>query len=112
MGQEREKIKKKDKILEDIKFQFNNFPAKPTKNEKLFSIIIKSEDENILHSMICKNTNIFKEIVNKFLGKYPECKDNKNLFFNKEGNIMNINKTLEENHIRENEIIIFKLKYI
>ena len=45
------------------------------------SIIFISSDKNIISSFICKNTDIFKLIENKFYEKYSEHKDLNNIFF-------------------------------
>ena len=101
-------FKKKDKKIEDLELQIKKFPIQLSEEEKLISIIIKSDDENILQAIICKNKNKFKEIEDIFYLKYPEYNEYENIFFNHKGDKINRNKNLDENGINDNEIIIIK----
>ena len=101
-------FKKKDKKIEDLELQIKSFPIQLSENEKLISIILKTEDENIIQSIICKNKNKFKEIEDIFYLKYPEYTYFENIFFNDKGNKIKRNKNLDENGINDNDIIIIK----
>ena len=68
------------------------------------SVIISSYDQKINCSFICKNTDIFNKLENSLYDKYPEYKDVEN-YFVVNGNRINKYKNLEENKIKDNEII-------
>ena len=68
------------------------------------SIIFMSSDQNIISSFICKNTDIFKNLENEFYKKYLEYKDLDNNFFSN-GRKINKNRSLDENKIKNNDII-------
>ena len=76
-------------------------------NEKLLSIIISTEDKNTLYSIICKSTDKFIKIKEKFYENVPEFGKLENLFYLNENEI-NESKTLEENGIKNSDLIIFK----
>ena len=73
--------------------------------EKMISIILKTEDENILYSIICRDNQKFEDVINIFKRDNPEC-TNFNCFLN--GKEINEKLTLKENKINHNNIIIIK----
>ena len=75
-------------------------------NDNGFWYIFISSDENIIFSLICKNTDIFKFIENKFYEKYSEYKGLDNIFISN-GRKINRNKSLDGNKIKNNDIITF-----
>ena len=79
-----------------------------SEGEKLISITFISFDELIQYSIICKNTHKFREIENMFYDKYIEYKNKNNNFLIK-GKSINKNKTLEENNIKNGDVILFKV---
>ena len=96
---------KQQKEISDLKnkLSYNNF--KLEKGEKLISIIISSIDEKVNHSIICKNSDKFKKIVEQFYTEFPEYIYKKHIFtFN--GEIINFDKSLDDNKIKNNSIII------
>ncbi len=96
------KIKKN--IVNDIKL---NIPIDFKKGEKMISVIFLSVDQNIYYSVICKNTDIFSNIKNKFYDKYPEYKNTKNDFI-VNGNKVDELKSIDDNKIKNSDIITFK----
>jgi len=71
------------------------------------SIIIKSEDNKIIVPIICKSSFKFIKIEEKFYDMFSEYAEKENNFtFN--GTKLNKNKTLEENGIKDKDIIIVK----
>ena len=68
------------------------------------TIIFISSDQNIISSFICKNTHIFNFLENKFYEKYTEFKGLDNIFFSN-GIKIDKNKSLDENKIKNNDII-------
>ena len=99
-----EEIKLKENKIKEIK---STIPIEIKLNEKIISVIFNSFDENIYYSIICKNTDNFKEIEKKFYEKYPEYKNAKNQFI-LNGKEINKNKNLDENKIKNSDIITFK----
>ena len=110
----RDKENKADlmKAFEDLKKQFaqiNNAKDDEIKKlksseEKLMTLIVISNDEIVHYSFICKNTYTFTKIEEMIYDKYPEYKKRENSFFVK-GKKINRNKTLEENKIKNSDII-------
>ena len=94
----------KKNIINDIKL---NIPIDFKKGEKMISVIFISVDQNIYYSVICKNTDIFSNIKNKFYDKYPEYKNTKNVFI-VNGNKVDILKSIDDNKIKNSDIITFK----
>ena len=100
----KEQIRKKEKIIKEYELKISQFPFDFSPGEKIISIIVISFDQNIISSFICKNTDIFKVLENKFYEKYSEYKDLDNIFISNGRNI-NKNKSLDENKIKNNDII-------
>ena len=96
---ELENYKKKLKKLESI------FPFKISEDDKIISIIFITSDENIHYSMICKSTEMFFELEKRLFIKYPEYKETKNDYF-ANGHKINVRKTLKNNKIKDNDIIL------
>ena len=95
-----EEIRIKDKII-------SSFPVKLSESEKLLSVIFVSVDQKIHYSTICKNTDKFSKIENLLYDAYHEyIKTENNFFVN--GNKVNKYKSLENNKIKNNDIIILK----
>ena len=91
-------------LLDEIEKIKSIIPFDILPGEKIMSIIFKSDDENILYSILCKNSDKFTRLKNIIYDKYPEYKEYENYFlFNEEK--INENKTLEENKIKEGSII-------
>ena len=64
-----------------------------------------SVNQEINYSIICKNTQRFNEIENKLYDVYPKYSENENYFIVRGQRVIK-NKTLEENHIENNDVII------
>jgi len=102
----KEQIRKKEKIIKEYELKISQFPFDFSPGEKIMTIIFISSDENIIFSLICKNTDIFKFIENKFYEKYSEYKGLDNIFISN-GRKINKDKSLYENKIKNNDIITF-----
>ena len=74
------------------------------KEKKELMPIIISFDQN-MHAFICKKTDIFNQILNELFKKYPEYKENE-YYYMVNGNKITSHKTIEENKINENDIIL------
>ena len=101
MSEKNELEKNYNKKLEKLK---SIFPFKISEYDKIISIIFITSDQNIHYSMICKSTEMFIELEKRLFIKYPEYKETKNNYYAK-GHKINVNKTLEDNKIKDNEII-------
>ena len=71
----------------------------------MISVMFFSFDQKIHHSIICKNTDKFNKIENIFYDNYNEYYESTNYFIIKVKKI-NKGKSLDENNIKDNDIII------
>ena len=99
-------LKKKKKIKE-LETKISRYPFELNENEQLMSIIIKSDDNKINVPIICKNSFKFIKIEEKFYDMNSEFAE-KEINFTLNGAKLNKNKTLEENGIKDKDIIIVK----
>ena len=75
-------------------------------NKKIYSINFTSTDQKILnYSLICKNTDIFVKLEQQLYEDFPEYK-NKETYFMKNAVKINRFKSLDENNIKKNDVII------
>jgi len=98
------KICQKEKIIKQYELKISQFHFKFSPIEKIISIIFTSLDQNIICPFICKNTDIFKFIENKLYENYLEYKGLDNIFISN-GRKIDKNKSLDENKIKNNDII-------
>ena len=98
-------ILKKDKEIEDLKLKLSRFPFELAQGEQLMSIIFVSTDQKVHYSAICKNTSIFGNIELQLYNAYPDYSDSVNIF-TVNGNRISRNKSLYENKIKNNDIIL------
>ena len=98
-------IKKLNNEIDKLKEKLSRYPFELSKEEKLISVIFTSSDQNMYYSIICKNTQKFKELEQKLYKEYPEYSKFNN-YFMINGNRVNKTKSLDENKIRNNDIII------
>ena len=103
-----QKIKNEKKIKE-YELKISQFPFEISPGEKIMSIIFISSGQNIIFSLICKNTDIFNFVENKFYEKYTEYKEFDNYFISN-GKEINKNESLDENKINNNDIITIFIK--
>jgi len=99
-----DRIEEKDNEIKELK---QILPFEYSKGEKVFIVTFLSLNEDIHYSMICKNTDNFYRLEITFYNKFPEFKDENNIFFIN-GKIINKLNNLESNNINDNDIIIFK----
>ena len=98
------KSKEQEKLIKEYKLKISQFPFEFSPGEKIMSIIFTSSDQNIISSLICKNTDVFEFVENKFYEKYLEYKGLDNIFI-LNGRKIDKNKSLDENKIKNNDII-------
>ena len=96
----------KDKEIKELK---EAFPFEMKKGEKLIAIIFTSATQEITNfALICKNNDIFSKIENLLYDEYPLFRETDNYFLCN-GNIIDKNKSLEENHIKNSSIIMLNV---
>ena len=102
-----EQIRNRDKIIEELNEIKSKFPFELSKDENILCLIIISIDQKIHFPIICKNTNRMIDLEKLLYDEYPEYKESEN-FFMINGIKINKYKTLEENHIKNRDIITLK----
>jgi len=100
-------IKKLEEKEDEIKELKTILPFEYSKGENILTVTFLSANENIHYSMICKNTDDFHRLQNKFYEKYPEYQKYKNIFLIK-GKKIKKSKNLKDNNIKDNDIIVVK----
>ena len=94
----------KNKEIEELKLINDPFYRKP--GEKIYSINFTSVDQKIGHySIRCKNTDIFVRLEEKIYKNYPEYKE-KETYFIKDGDKIKRFKSLDENNIKDNDVLM------
>ena len=105
-------INLQNKEIDELKLKLNNnltnnnslYNIKP--GEKIFSINFDSVDQKLgRYSLVCKNTDIFVRLEEKLYEYYPEYKD-KETYFMKNAIKIKRFKSLDENNIKENDILM------
>ena len=102
-------VLKKDKEIDELKLKLSRFPFELAQGEKLISIIFASTDKNVLYSIICKNTDIFRNIELQLYEAHPKYSESVNIF-TLNGNKINRSKNLDENKIKNHDTIILTAK--
>ena len=102
-----DEISENHKEIKYLKGKLERFPFDLCENEKIMSVIISTEDKTILYSVIAKNTDKFLRVEEKFYDAFPEFGKVENSFYIN-GNKINKYQTLEENAIKNSELIIIK----
>ena len=100
-------IQKNNSKIEHLKKIISEKNNKLSEYENLMTINISTFDEGINFSFICKNTDKFKKIEEAFYNNYPEYIKIRSIFTIKQREI-DVNKSIEDNNIRNNDIIILK----
>jgi aspartate carbamoyltransferase regulatory subunit len=101
-------VELKEKEIKQLNEMKSRLPFELLENEKLMSIIIVSNDQKIHYSIICKNSQKFTKIEENLYERHPEYIESEN-FFLVNGNKINKYKSLEENNIKNSDIItLFK----
>ena len=91
--------------LKLFKEKIYNYPLELYNKDKIIiSLIFTTFDGNINYSIICKCTDIFSELEEKFYKKFPEYYDSNNNFYVK-GVLIDKFKSLNDNNIHESDII-------
>ena len=91
--------------ISKLKEKLSRYPFDLSIGEKLISVNFISLDQNMYYSLICKNKEKFIELEKKIYNEFPEYSKTNN-YFMINGNRVNNEQTLDENKIRNNDIII------
>ena len=102
-----DEISENHKKIKYKKGKIERFPFDLCENEKIMSVIISTEDKNILYSVTAKNTDKFLGIEEKFYDAFSEFGKVENSFYIN-GNKINKYQTLEETAIKDSGLIIIK----
>ena len=96
-----------EKLKNEIELfkEYNNF----SDGEKLIRIKFV-KDEQVIYSIIAKNTKQFSEIEDMLYGHYPSLRSENYSFLNKNKANININESLEENDINNNNDEVYLQK--
>ena len=87
------------------KILYPNNPIIDSEEQKI-TIFVTSMDQTIInHPLKCKNSDLFFHIEEKLYDVYPIMKD-KTTYFMLKGNIIQRFKTIEENNIKNNDLLI------
>ena len=107
-------LSQKQNELNHLIFEINQLKSKTFNNgeitsikpgEKIISINFLSNDQTISnYSRPCKNTDLFVNLEQKLNEDFPQLKDKQYYMVNK-GNIIKRFKTMDENNIKDNDII-------
>ena len=110
------KIKELEELIKSKNLEINNLKNINDKNkiarikskEEIIAIFFTSIREDIFRPISCKKTDTFEKIEKKIFNEYPEYKDY-NTFLTVNGNKIKRFKTLEENGIKDGNIIIINI---
>ena len=98
------KIKELQKEFKNLKFE----PLNCINYENIIAIMFKSVDQKINISFPCKSKDIFVRLEEKLYEEYPEYKEYNN-YFTVNGRIIKRFKSLEENSIKNGDIILLNI---
>ena len=100
-------IFEKEKEIKILKAKLKRFPFELNEGEKLMSVIFSSSGNSLYQSIICKNTEKFNNVENRLydIDIYQKYSESENYFLVK-GRKINRSKTLEQNGIKDSDIIV------
>ena len=102
--------KSNEKFDREIQRYKSNIPFELNEGEELMCIILKSfSNATINYPFLCKKNQIFNNLENSFFEKYPQLRNSQNVYLCSSINmIINKNITLEQNHIKNGDLIMLK----
>ena len=98
-------ISKNQKTIDELKEKLSRFPFEILQGEKLMSIIIESSDKKMHRAIICKNTEYFCDLEKKIYQNDDKYIDVGN-YFTINGKKIDETKSLDDNNIKDNDIIV------
>ena len=99
------------KNIEEMKKEIKKLKRRPStliSEEKSINVKFVSADQKVFFSLSCKSNDKFYIIESLLYDRYPEYIEYENYFL-VNGNKLNRNKTLQENHIRDNDTIVLNI---
>ena len=107
------KIKELEELIKLKNIEINNLKNNENeitniKSEEIIAIFFTSTHQDIHRPISCKSTDVFVKIEEKIYNEYPKYKDY-NTYLTVNGNVIKRFKTLEENGIKDGNIIIVNL---
>ena len=101
------KLYDKEEEIKKLNLKLKKYPFELLDGENIMSIIfLIAQKDN--YSIICKNTDLFINVENKLYDKYPDLRNNENYFL-LGGNKINKFKSLDENKIKDNDLITLEV---
>ena len=91
-----------------IYYKIGESEEENNKDDEKISVIIKSSSQDFKASFICKGSDKFKVLVQDLYKKIPELK-NKLLYYLYNGDMIDVEKTIKENNIKDSAIIIYNI---
>ena len=96
----------KDKEIDELKTKLKRYPFELEEGENMMTVNFISTDNKIQnYSIICKNTEVFYNIEKRLYEGFNEFYETEN-YFTVNGNIINKDKSLEENKVKNNDVIL------
>ena len=95
----------KDEEIKKLKDSLSRFPFQLKKGEKIISVIFTSINQKINRSIICKDTDIFNNVVNSLYNKNPEYRKIRS-YFTCKGETIQEYQTLQELKINDGDVIL------
>ena len=102
-------IIEKDKKIKELEEKLKRYPIELNEGEKLLTLNFNSLDQKLKnYSIICKNTDIFNYVEKKIYDDNKEYYDTEN-YFTVNGKKIHKYKNLDENGIKNNDVIILNV---
>ena len=99
----------KDKEINELKNKLSRYPFELKEGEKMMTVNFLSSDKKIQnYSIICKNTDVFYNFEKRLYDEYKAF-FKKNNIFTVNGLKINKLKSLEENKIKNNDVIVLNV---
>ena len=102
-------IIEKDKKIKELEEKLKRYPIELKQGEQLLTLNFSSIDQKLKnYSVICKNTDIFNNVEKKMYEDNREYYDSEN-YFTVNGKKIHKYKSLDENGIKNNDVIILNV---
>ena len=105
-------LNQKDLELKNINIPNDNIITSIKPGEKIFSVNFVSIGNQEIgnYSLVCKNTDLFVRLEERLYQEFPQFKDY-DTYFKVNTKIIKRFKTLDENHIKSNDVInVFRIE--
>ena len=102
-------ILEKDRELNELKKKLSRYPFELNEGEKMMTVNFLSGNQKIQnYSLICKNSDSFNVLEKKLYENFKEFYESEN-YFTVNGNKIHKLKSLDENKIKNNDVIILNV---